>query len=132
MSEHRDSLRASDGDRERVVEELRAQAGDGRLDVEELEERTARALSARTLGELQELTADLPRPRSNESSADFRSHLRTFLAVQLLLVAIWALTGMGYFWPVWPFLGWGIGLLAHGGAFGACGSRERRELRAPG
>jgi hypothetical protein len=28
-----------------------------------------------------------------------------------LLVAIWALTGMGYFWPVWPALGWGFALL---------------------
>ncbi|MBA3437053.1 MAG: XRE family transcriptional regulator, partial [Thermoleophilaceae bacterium] len=28
-----------------------------------------------------------------------------------LLVAIWALTGEGYFWPVWPALGWGIGLM---------------------
>jgi hypothetical protein len=34
--------------------------------------------------------------------------LRTFLATSVLLVAIWALTGMGYFWPVWPILGWGV------------------------
>ena len=30
-----------------------------------------------------------------------------------LLLAIWALTGAGYFWPVWPALGWGIGILMH-------------------
>jgi hypothetical protein len=34
--------------------------------------------------------------------------LRTFVATSVLLVAIWALTGMGYFWPVWPILGWGV------------------------
>jgi hypothetical protein len=34
--------------------------------------------------------------------------LRTWLATSVLLVAIWALTGMGYFWPVWPILGWGV------------------------
>ena len=34
--------------------------------------------------------------------------LRSFLATSVLLVAIWALTGMGYFWPVWPILGWGV------------------------
>ena len=36
------------------------------------------------------------------------SELRTFVATSILLVAIWALTGMGYFWPVWPILGWGL------------------------
>ena len=30
-----------------------------------------------------------------------------------LLVVIWALTGAGYFWPIWPMLGWGIGVLSH-------------------
>ena len=130
-----DTLRASDADRERVVEELRAHGGEGRLDVDELEQRTARAFAARTVGELAELTADLPRRplrRSTRASSDFRAHLRVFVAVQLMLVAIWALTGMGYFWPVWPFLGWGIGVLAHAGAFGSCGHGERKELRAPG
>ena len=33
--------------------------------------------------------------------------------VMALLVAIWALTGMGYFWPIWPALGWGIGIVSH-------------------
>ncbi|HEU4321125.1 MAG TPA: 2TM domain-containing protein [Acidimicrobiia bacterium] len=31
-----------------------------------------------------------------------------------MLVVIWALSGQNYFWPVWPMLGWGIGLLLHG------------------
>jgi hypothetical protein len=34
--------------------------------------------------------------------------LRSWIATSVLLVAIWALTGMGYFWPVWPILGWGV------------------------
>ena len=52
-------LRASHGDRDRVVDALRIAAGDGRLDAEELDTRLERALAARTLGELAELTADL-------------------------------------------------------------------------
>ena len=28
----------------------------------------------------------------------------TLLPIAALLVAIWALTGAGYFWPVWPLL----------------------------
>jgi hypothetical protein len=37
--------------------------------------------------------------------------VRTYLAVMALLVAIWALAGAGYFWPVWPAVGWGFFLL---------------------
>jgi hypothetical protein len=54
------ALRASDADRDRVVDVLRVAAGEGRLTVEELGERVGAALSARTLGELAGLTADLP------------------------------------------------------------------------
>jgi hypothetical protein len=53
-------LRASHEDRDRVVDTLRVAGGDGRLTAEELDARLERALSARTLGELAELTADLP------------------------------------------------------------------------
>ncbi|MEV0908531.1 DUF1707 SHOCT-like domain-containing protein [Streptomyces hokutonensis] len=53
-------LRASHADRDRVVDVLTGAAGDGRLTAEELDERVEAALSARTLGELAVLTADLP------------------------------------------------------------------------
>ena len=53
-------LRASDRDRDRVVEILRVAAGDGRLTSEELDERLEAALTARTFGELAALTTDLP------------------------------------------------------------------------
>lgn len=56
------ALRASDGDRNGVVEILTAAATDGRLDMEEYSERSATAYAARTMGELQALTADLVRP----------------------------------------------------------------------
>src|SRR5271169_5576361 len=56
----RSELRASHEDRDRVVELLRVAAGDGRLTSEELDERLERALTARTLGELAVLSADLP------------------------------------------------------------------------
>lgn len=53
-------LRASHADRDRVVDVLRIAAGDGLLTADELDERLEAALSARTLGELATLTADLP------------------------------------------------------------------------
>ncbi len=52
-------MRASDADRDRVMEVLRVAAGDGRLTPDELDERLEAALSSRTLGELAALTADL-------------------------------------------------------------------------
>jgi hypothetical protein len=56
-----ESLRASDADRDEVTDRLRDAAGEGRLEPEELEERVAAALRARTYGELGRLVADLPR-----------------------------------------------------------------------
>ena len=52
-------VRASHADRDRTVDVLRVAAGDGRLTLEELDERLETALSARTVGELAVLTADL-------------------------------------------------------------------------
>jgi hypothetical protein len=52
-------LRASDADRDRVITVLTAAASDGRLTQEEFSERLSSACSARTLGELAGLTADL-------------------------------------------------------------------------
>lgn len=54
------TLRASHEDRERVAEALRVAAGDGRLTMDELEERLEVALSARTYSELESLLTDLP------------------------------------------------------------------------
>jgi Domain of unknown function (DUF1707) len=53
------SLRASDADRDRVVELLRAAVADGRLDQAEFDERLDAALTARTIDALAPLTADL-------------------------------------------------------------------------
>jgi|SRR5208337_64289 len=48
-----------------------------------------------------------------EAKRAFRFHLALYGAVNLLLIAIWAITGAGYFWPIWPILGWGIGIAFH-------------------
>lgn len=103
-------MRASEAEREAAVRELRRHAAAGRLDVAELEERVGSALTARTRDELAGLRSDLPGPYRS----DFPEHLRAFVAVNALLVAIWALAGFGYFWPVWPFMGWGVGVVVHG------------------
>ena len=44
---------------------------------------------------------------------DFRNHAAIYCAVNVLLVVIWAASGAGYFWPIWPIAGWGIALALH-------------------
>jgi hypothetical protein len=43
---------------------------------------------------------------------DFRSHVLVYLLVNTFLVVIWVVTdGHGFFWPVFPIAGWGIGVI---------------------
>ncbi|MFI9027414.1 DUF1707 domain-containing protein [Streptomyces sp. NPDC053560] len=60
MNEELPELRASDADRDRVAEILRDALAEGRLRMEEFDERLEAAYQARTYGELEPLTADLP------------------------------------------------------------------------
>jgi hypothetical protein len=45
-----------------------------------------------------------------KAKRDFKNHLAIYLIVNALLVVIWAAGGGGYFWPIWPIAGWGIGV----------------------
>jgi len=56
-------MRPSDADRDAVVSDLSEHFQAGRLTVGEFDERTGRALTARTWGELGEFVADLPAAR---------------------------------------------------------------------
>ncbi|HEY2723139.1 MAG TPA: 2TM domain-containing protein [Pseudonocardiaceae bacterium] len=42
---------------------------------------------------------------------DFGRHLVIYLLVNAFLVVIWAVTGAGFFWPIFPIVGWGIGVV---------------------
>jgi 2TM domain len=45
-----------------------------------------------------------------KAKRDFKNHAAIYVIVNGMLVGIWAFSGMGSFWPIWPLLGWGIGL----------------------
>lgn len=123
-------LLASDADRERVAERLRTAAGEGRLTSSELEERLETAFSARTEAELEPLVADLPVPVRERTPPPLhprhrrRPDFAPFVFVSLMLVGIWALSGMGYFWPIWPIAAWGISFVARGSLRGPCRRRS--------
>src|ERR1043165_1067176 len=53
-------LRVSDSERDAVAEQLRIAAGDGRLGLDELEDRIAAVYQAKTYAELEPITRDLP------------------------------------------------------------------------
>jgi hypothetical protein len=124
------TVRVGDADREAVASLLAAAAAGGFLSMPELDQRLSHVWSAATRGDLTEVSEDLPpelgldRARRHtvaEARAVARKgwvpHLASYLAVMLLLVAIWLMVGLGggswYPWPVWPALGWGIGLCSH-------------------
>lgn len=45
-----------------------------------------------------------------KKKAEFRAHLLAYVLVNAFVMGIWAVTGAGFFWPVFLIMGWGIGL----------------------
>lgn len=64
-----------------------------------------------------------------ESRREFWTHVAAYVLVNGAFVVIWALTGAGFFWPVFPILGWGIGLFFHGWETFSGGPKEERIRR---
>lgn len=111
----RASLRASDADREKVADRLRGAAAEGRLLMEELEERLGLVFAARTYRELDALVADLPgpravgRPRGRELELARRAlTLAVAIAATLAILAAAALViaGLVATWAIWLVVGW--------------------------
>jgi hypothetical protein len=44
---------------------------------------------------------------------EFVMHLLVYVTVNAMLIGIWAVTGAGFFWPVFPLMGWAIGVFFH-------------------
>jgi len=128
-------LRASDGDRDKFADLLRENYAVGRLTQDELNERLEGVYAAKTLGGLQQLTADLPEhdlydlpiPASQKASpapvskgvsiyrAGLRATWATWASVNLICLVIWVLTafdGVDYPWFLWVAGPWGAVILA--------------------
>ena len=123
------AMRASDADRELVHQALGDAFAQGRLDREELDERTDAVNAAKTLGELPPVLADLV-PTSGSASLvrpspdvhaqavakwekSRRDALMGFLTPTLICWAIWFVVGFGGFvWPVFVMIPTGLGLLS--------------------
>ena len=129
-----EAVRASDDEREQAATALRDHAAAGRLTVEELGQRLQTAFAAPTRKDLYELFEDLPgqprfaaRPRDDDAGVRaHRAHVRAYMIFCVAIIALWAVTGLGYFWPIWPIMGWGIGVASH---TAACRPRRSRAAR---
>ena len=122
-------VRAGDIERERTATRLGQAFTQGYLSMEEYEARLSQAFAATNVGALTHLTDDLPvreisrrdpRRRAARGEAARRGvqiHLISYLAMVMAATSIWlaiAVTaGAWYFWPIWPILGGGIGILSH-------------------
>ncbi|MEV6557934.1 DUF1707 domain-containing protein [Nocardia sp. NPDC051756] len=112
-----ENVRASDADREKIVEQLRHAMNEGRLTLHEYDDRLQQVYAAKTYGELNPVLADLPaqrvsRPRDLKRIPQWIVVMWTpWVFVNMLTLLIWVATGAGYFWPFWVAVPWGMALL---------------------
>jgi hypothetical protein len=112
-----DHVRASDADREKIVDRLRQAMNEGRLSLPEFDERLQQVYAAKTYGELTPLLSDLPAQR--ESQPERATGIPQWITimwtpwvfVNVLCVVIYLATGAGYIWPFWVAVPWGLALL---------------------
>jgi hypothetical protein len=151
----RQMLRASDADREQVVERLRAALDEGRLKMDEYLERMGLAYEAVTYGDLATLAADLPAavvatapapgpaapmpppaPARRNVVADLPAPLKVLWTIWLTAVSInvvvWMLVSITaaqliYPWPIWVAGPWGAALF--GISLGVTQTRRSRQSR---
>jgi len=123
------SVRAGDREREQTADQLGQALAQGYFALDEYETRLQATFAAHTTAELRELVADLPvdRIRRNDparrqarvkaAKRGVQIHLAAYLAMVVIVLTVWLVVGLTagawYFWPIWPILGAGIGVLGH-------------------
>ena len=123
------AVRAGDRERERTANQLGQALAQGYLAMEEYEVRLQAAFAAHSTPDLHRLVADLPIDRIRRNDPRRRAarrraarrgvqiHLAAYLAMVVIVLAVWLAVGLTagawYFWPIWPILGAGIGVISH-------------------
>jgi Domain of unknown function (DUF1707)/2TM domain len=123
------AVRAGDRERERTANQLGQALAQGYFALDEYESRLQAAFAAHTTAELHNVVADLPldRIRRNDpqrhqarrkaARRGVQIHLAAYLAMVVIVLTVWLAVGLTagawYFWPIWPILGAGIGVIGH-------------------
>lgn len=123
------AVRVGDHDREDTANILGQALAQGYLDMTEYERRLQATFAAHTAAELRPLAADLPvarlrrtdprriAARRNAARLSVRLHLAAYLSMVVIVLTVWLAVGLTagawYFWPIWPILGAGLGLVGH-------------------
>src|SRR5215207_8641862 len=123
------AIRAGDRDRERTANQLSQALSQGYLAMDEYDTRLQATFAAHTTAELRQLVADLPvaqlhrndpqrqAARRRAARLGVRIHLGAYLAMVVIVLTVWLAVGLTagawYFWPIWPILGAGIGVVSH-------------------
>jgi hypothetical protein len=135
-------VRASDAEREEYARVVRDAVGEGRLSLDEGDERLAQVYAAKFREDLRPLVRDLPNDEARghgrhdarghgphgprwdvergDSAAEWRGARRAFARhvgfvaiVAAVLTAIWLSTASHFFWPAIPLIFFSVGLYRH-------------------
>jgi hypothetical protein len=149
----REEMRAGDADRQAVADRLKAALDEGRLDLNEYDERLQRTYAAKTFADLNGLLDDLPgtvppqrsqmvayqasqpatplAPEPVERQHNVASWLGPYGGVVVVCIVIWAISSISsghltYFWPVWMLIPLILGVFGRAAGHGGGSDREAR------
>jgi len=152
----REEMRAGDADRQAVADRLKTALDEGRLDLNEYDERLQKTYAAKTYADLDGLLDDLPgtvppqrsqvaayqapqpatppAPEPVERSHNPLSWIGPYGGVVAVCIVIWAISSASsghptYFWPVWMLIPLILGLFGRATGHGGGGS-DRDARRA--
>jgi hypothetical protein len=118
-----EQLRISDAERETVAVRIRDAAAEGRLTLEEADERQRAVYEAKVAGDLAPLTADLPeppapalpnrRPLTPEARRRLLIHAGIGAAFAVLFLVRWVVGPVPFFWPAGPLFWIAVSVAGH-------------------
>jgi Domain of unknown function (DUF1707) len=122
-------VRASDAEREQVVTAVQKAGADGRLTLEEVEERLTSVYSTKFRDELAQYTNDLPSERqqagrplmTRRPTGPLAVHAAIVAVLAVVLIVRWVASGVGFFWPGFPMFWLAMSLVIHARMRGVIG-----------
>ena len=146
----REEMRAGDADRQAVADRLKTALDEGRLNLNEYDERLQKTYAAKTYADLDGLLDDLPgvappqrsqvaayqAPQPPMSEPVERQHnalswIGPYGGVVVVCILIWAISSFSsghltYFWPVWMLIPLVLGMFGRAAGQGSDSDREAR------